>query len=590
MKRLDLLSKMLGLTLLIAATDAKAYVTEGYAWPNGNILLELQLGVPDNAPLTDGSKTWDDVALAAIDLWNPVLVRSRLVGVKNSTVAKAKGNSLNNVFFSSDVFGTAFGDRTLALTQYHYRGVNLVEADVVVNSGKTWDSYRGNVQTKNDLQRVLLHEFGHVLGLDHPDQAKPPQTVAAIMNSMVGNLESLQPDDIAGVKPLYAAATVPVEGSLSGQTVTAGSPLTLTYNNDTPATSYYWAFKKLGGADSDIRMLTDGDGEPWKQKTYTLFSAEEDDAGTYYVSAANFAGHAPYSTATVTINPVSKADGVLANLSTRGRAGSGNDTFIVGFVVSGTAKKSVLIRANGPSLAALGVANTLVDPKLTLMRKVGDSYVTVSENDNWSAGSAEQVLALRSAFLRLGAFALADNSTDAALLLDLEPGVYSAQVDAQGGTPGITLVEVYDADAHSDALQRPLINISTRSFAGTGEEQLFAGFVVAGNSPKQVLIRAIGPGLTKYGVTGVNSDPNLVVYKDGVHIADNDDWTYSNQGLDGILSPVFAKVGAFPLDTDKPGWDSALLITLPPGAYTAQVSGRHDETGIVLLEVYEVPE
>ena len=79
-----------------------------------------------------------------------------------------------------------------------------------------------------------------------------------------------------------------------------------------------------------------------------------------------------------------------------------------------------------------------------------------------------------------------------------------------------------------------------------------------------------------------------MIYKGGVAIADNDDWAYSNQGLHGFLSPVFTKVGASQLkDTD---WDSALLITLPPGVYSAQVSGRQGETGVVLLELFEVPE
>ena len=117
---------------------------------------------------------------------------------------------------------------------------------------------------------------------------------------------------------------------------------------------------------------------------------------------------------------------------------------------------------------------------------------------------------------------------------------------------------------------------------------LFSGFVINGPAPKQILIRAIGPGLTSLGVNNVNSDPNLVIYKDGVPIADNDDWSYSNQGLHGFLSPIFTKVGAFPLKDED--WDSALLITLPPGVYSAQVSGRKGETGVVLLEMYEVPE
>ena len=132
------------------------------------------------------------------------------------------------------------------------------------------------------------------------------------------------------------------------------------------------------------------------------------------------------------------------------------------------------------------------------------------------------------------------------------------------------------------------MNVSTRSYAGVGEEMLFSGFVVSGPAPKQVLIRAIGPGLVSRGVNDANTDPNLVIFKNGTAIADNDDWAYSNQGLHNFLAPIFTKVGAFQLETTE--WDSALLITLPPGVYSAQVSGRNGETGVVLLEVYEVPE
>ena len=132
------------------------------------------------------------------------------------------------------------------------------------------------------------------------------------------------------------------------------------------------------------------------------------------------------------------------------------------------------------------------------------------------------------------------------------------------------------------------MNVSTRSYAGVGEEMLFSGFVVDGPAPKQVLIRAIGPGLVSRGVNDANPDPNLVIYKNGTAIADNDDWAHSNQGLHNFLAPIFKKVGAF--DLNAADWDSALLITLPPGVYSAQVSGRNGETGVVLLEVYEVPE
>jgi hypothetical protein len=565
----------------------RAFVLEGQAWPNGNIIMELQLGAPP-AALIDGTTNWDDVAIAAIDAWNPALVRSKFVGNKNSAATKARRNGKNNVFFDSAIYGEAFEDRVLAITASSYRGSNFTESDVVVNSAMHWDSFRGSVRsTSTDLRRVLLHEFGHALGLNHPDLATPKQTVTAVMNSVVSNIDALQADDRDGAGQLYGDVTsVPAAGSLSPQTVSAGSPLTLSYINNSAAVSYAWGFKKPGG---EIRTLLNGDGEPWTEKTYHLFSAEADDAGTYYVSATNFSGSSAVSSAQVTVNPVNTSDALLANLSARGRAGSGNETFIVGFVVGGTTRKTVLVRAIGPTLAASGVSAPLADPKLTLIRQGSTS--AVAENDNWGSGTGGQVAAVKAAFQRVGAFPLSESSKDSAILVDLDPGVYSATVDAQGGAAGIALVEVYDADVNrSDAIQRRLTNVSTRSYAGTGEQKLVAGFVVSGPAPKQILLRAVGPGLRSYGVTNVNTDPNLVVFQGAVQIADNDDWAFSNQGMDGVLTPIFTKVGAFLLKATDPEYDSALLITLPPGVYSAQVSGRHDEVGVVLLELYEVPE
>lgn len=573
----------------LVSTAAPAYQLGGPAWPSGNITLQLQLGSPAT-PLMDGATSWDDVALAAIEEWNAVLIRSKLVGVKSGTTNRSPRNLRNEVYFDTSYNGEAFDSRTLAVTLRSSSALNLVEADTVVNSTHDWNSYRGALSgNRREMRRVLIHEFGHGLGLDHPDEAEPKQSVVAIMNSASTNVDTLQPDDKAGAMALYGEAlTPPTGGTLSGDiTINAGQPLTLTYTSTSSDGDVVWAFQPDGG---EIQDLQDGDGEPWDGKTFSLFSAQETDAGTYRVATANFAGMSAISTARVTVNPVDTTDALLANLSARGRAGSGDNTFIVGFVITGSTPKAVLIRAVGPSLQPLGVNNALANPKLTLNRRNSSGgFDAIATNDDWSSGSSGEVTAIRDTAVRVGASSLLDGTKDAALLITLTPGVYTALVDAQGGTPGIALLEVYDADeTRSLAQTRRLVNVSTRSYAGVGEEMLFSGFVVSGPAPKQVLIRAIGPGLVSRGVNDANRDPNLVIFKNGTAIADNDDWAYSNQGLHNFLSPIFTKVGAFQLEAAD--WDSALLITLPPGVYSAQVSGRRGETGVVLLEVYEVPE
>ncbi|ACB77262.1 matrixin family metalloprotease [Opitutus terrae] len=573
------------LALAIAST-VQAYMISGTSWPSGDIPLQLQLGAPA-APLLDGSTHWDDVAISALNRWNEILGRARFSGVKNSNAGRDYPNVFNNVFFSSTVYGDDWGDRVLAITLRRSRGSNTAEADVLVNSKESWNSYRGSLRSSvRDLERVLAHEFGHVLGLGHPDEAKPAQSVAAVMNSHVSNVYTLQPDDVAGANALYASGIgAPVAtGSLTDQTITAGSPLTLTFAASGTNVTYDWTFAPSTNATQ--RELLDGDGERWSAASFSLFSAQPSDSGTYSVLARNAAGASTVSTARVTVTPVSMANAMLANLSARGRAGTGSETFIVGFVVTGKTPKPVLVRAIGPTLSGQGIQHPLADPRLTLFRTVDGASSTVDANDNWSADAATAAN-LRAAAQRLGAFALPDGSTDAALLVTLEPGVYSAHVDSQGGAAGITLVEVYDADQQlSDSLTHKLVNVSTRSFAGAGEEQLIAGFVVGGTSPKQVLLRAVGPGLKSRGVTDVNTDPNLTLFRGTNAIADNDDWAYSNQT--DLLPAVFTRVGTSQLDPDS--YDSALLITLPPGVYTASAAGRSGETGVVLLEVFEVAE
>jgi len=126
-----------------------------------------------------------------------------------------------------------------------------------------------------------------------------------------------------------------------------------------------------------------------------------------------------------------------------------------------------------------------------------------------------------------------------------------------------------------------LVNISTRSVAGAGESTQIAGFVVSAGEDKQVLIRAIGPGLENQGVNGFVVDPSITVFDaDGNPIASNDDWDAAEIG------DTFATVGAFELDAEST--DAALLLTLAPGLYTTHVGNTSGVDGIVLLEVYEM--
>ena len=254
---------------------------------------------------------------------------------------------------------------------------------------------------------------------------------------------------------------------------------------------------------------------------------------------------------------------------------------IAGIVVSGSAPRTVLVRAIGPALANFGVTGVLADPKLTLFR----GTTQLMESNDWSSESGASSIATTSA--RLGAFALPSPGKDAVLLATLEPGNYTAQVTAATGTDGVSLVEVYDAGPTGEGAGSRRINSATRGRVGTGEDVLIAGIVVSGNAPKTLLVRAIGPGLVNLGIDGALSDPVLTILAGSSTLVTNDDWGSSTNDVPSSeVAQAANAVGAFPLTLGSR--DAAVLVTLKPGNYTAKVTAKNNLTGIALVEVYEV--
>lgn len=259
--------------------------------------------------------------------------------------------------------------------------------------------------------------------------------------------------------------------------------------------------------------------------------------------------------------------GYLANLSVRSTAGAGDNSLIVGFAISG-GTKPLLVRGIGPALTAFGVPGALTDPRLEILSSGG---ARVAENDSWNQADAP-------AFGPVGAFNLPPNSRDAVVLQPLAAGSYTAQVSGNGGATGIALVELYDTAGGSGAAR--LVNVSARSQVGTGDNILVTGFSIAGAGPRRLLIRAVGPTLTAFGVSGALNDPKLELFASGRLIEENDNWSPADRSH-------FASVGAFDLTSNSR--DAVLVARLAPGSYTAQVSGVSNATGVALVEVYELP-
>lgn len=268
----------------------------------------------------------------------------------------------------------------------------------------------------------------------------------------------------------------------------------------------------------------------------------------------------------------------VINVSARSKANGPVNPLITGFVISGTAPKTVVVRGIGPGLERFGVANVLTTPTVRLF----NGGTQVAENTGWT--TAPNVSDLIAAFNRLGAFPLDPTKADSALLTTLNPGAYTVHVT--GGT-GIALAEVYDASANPQAETQRLINVSIRNDAGSGDETLICGFVVSGNSPKRVMIRGVGPGLAGYGVQGYLVDTQLRVYAGDAQLAENNDWSETPTQAAALVQAA-NQTGAFQLPTGSK--DSAVIVTLAPGAYTAQVSSTTaGVTGVALIEVYEIP-
>ena len=273
----------------------------------------------------------------------------------------------------------------------------------------------------------------------------------------------------------------------------------------------------------------------------------------------------------------------LINLSILTNISAADPDFTMGTVLGGTGtsgNKPLLVRAVGPSLGALGVPDTLDDPKLEMFA----GAATFATNDNWGGGTA-----LSNAFVQVGAFAYtAGNSRDAALFnAATPPRDYTVRVSSGvAGASGAVIAELYDATAASafTATTARLINVSVRKQIDAGAT-LTAGFVIGpsgGTVARTVLVRAIGPGLGVFGVPGTMPDPKLELFSGANVIAASDNW-----GGDASLTAAGKAVGAFAI-ADLQSKDAMILVTLAPGNYTAQVTGS-GSGGVALVEVYEVP-
>jgi len=344
--------------------------------------------------------------------------------------------------------------------------------------------------------------------------------------------------------------------------------------------------------------------------TLTLSNVGTNQAANYTVTISNGAGSVTSGAATLAVSYSAR----LVDLSSRANVGTGNNLLIAGFGIGGTGSKNLLLRGVGPQLAfgPFYIANVLGNPQLTLFDSGNLSGESAPEaivsNVGWGNASTPgsspvQVnpQAVTAAFMNsVGAFPLNSGSADSALEVTPQAGNYSTEVTGVGGTSGVALAEIYDADALTATAR--LVNISARADVGVGGNILIGGFIIAGTTPETVLIRAVGPGLST-SLSGTLSVPQLNLFDGGnlpgesgpEIIATNVGWANNptlgvspvQAGIQSATATEMASVGASPLTAGSA--DCAMIATLPPGDYSAEVSGGNGTSGISLVEIYEVP-
>jgi glucose/arabinose dehydrogenase len=255
------------------------------------------------------------------------------------------------------------------------------------------------------------------------------------------------------------------------------------------------------------------------------------------------------------------------NISSRSHVASGSNVMIGGFIITGKADKKVIARAIGPSLQQFNVPNPLPDPVLELH---GSTGALITSNDNWRDTQEAEIMNSQLA---------PSNNLESAIIATLPPGAYTSVVKGKNGASGAGLVEIYDLDPASAST---LANISTRSSVETGDNRLIGGFILGSNGGGgKIIVRAIGPSLTQFGISNALADPTLELRdSNGALLLADDNWQDDpNQA---------AQITASGIAPSNP-LESTISISLLPGAYTAIVAGKNGGTGIGLVEIYNIP-
>jgi hypothetical protein len=403
------------------------------------------------------------------------------------------------------------------------------------------------------------------------------------------------------IMPGTASALDPVASATTTDVTTAGGTsysFTVRYSDDGPIPDNNFDDKDVrvsgpGGYDVPAKFISasfNGSGQQ-ATVTYSIIppggSWDSADNGTYTVvmqqdqvfdGLGNSVKAGPIGSFTVNVPPSSTptptpgaTPGLVGNVSTRLPVGIDDNVLVEGFIVQGPdgSAKKIIVRAIGPSLVPFGINDALANPTLEIRNQ---SNAIIASNDDWRTTQIGGIITSDQSQEIASSGVAPSNELESAIIANLAPGSYTAVVRGKGNSVGTGVVDAYDLSATSTAR---LANIATRGLIQPGDKLMIAGFIIQNGSVKAV-IRAIGPSLSAFGVTNALPDTTLQVKTgNGTIVIENDDWqSNQKQELENTgLQP------SHPLE-------AAVVVTLPPGQYTAQVRGKPEGTGIGVVQVY----
>ncbi len=569
--------------------------------------MQLGLGNPD-AALLDGNTSWNDAALPAPALWNQHMLRMQFSTVTNPSSASSSGDHVNSVVFSPTVFGEPYGANVLATTVTMLQGSSLTEADVLFNSAAGFDSYRGPLRLAAnglaplpDIRRVFLHELGHCLGLAHagPD---------SIMNPYISDLEQLAPDDIAGANFLYGAPPPVIISPLSElatvnqrfiyQFVASGAT-SLSVSNVPPGLMFDPVLKAIVGTPTATGTFSVGlsatNSVGTTTATLTLTVQPAPASGPVIISGTSATGRTgrrftfQVITSGATAEARVSATGLPSGLTLDSLTGE-----ITGTVRADGSFGVTLMVTDGPATSSATLQLTFSsDPALPVITSPSEATATMGQPFFYqivapsTAGPDDPTI-----FSVIGLPAGLVLNASTGIISGIFNGIAERGPSGKGGgidlSGGIIVSMELFAGNSTGVTHIPLnlfnrnprvVNISTRLAIGTGGDVLIGGFIIRGDAPKKLVIRAIGPSLTNNGVPipGTLQDPTLQLFEGPTLLKSIDNWRdfQEEEIIDSTLQPIDAH-------------ESAMVAYLSQGAYTAIVSGKDGQTGIGLVEVYDL--